>query len=171
MILFTCSKLSTVTSPAPSGEAYFLPCQQQVLVHVRAQEACVAVAFHQFIDVVLKKEKKKDLDQHIYLSLSIYSELLLADLCVLIAVPPRVPQVLTCTLVAVGVQIDGAGCSLSQELHPDVLHSLCHILLGHSLQVLDRQPETATPRREHMSKNNNQYTFIHPSVCLKWKHA
>lgn len=52
-------KWSTVISPAPSGEAYFLPCQQQVLVHVRAQEACVAVAFHQFIDVVLKEEKKK----------------------------------------------------------------------------------------------------------------
>lgn len=43
----------------PAGrQPYFLPGHQQVLVHVGAQEACVAVAFHQFIDVVLEKEKK-----------------------------------------------------------------------------------------------------------------
>lgn len=35
------------------GDAYFLPCHQQVLVHVGAQEACVAVTLHQLVDVVL----------------------------------------------------------------------------------------------------------------------
>lgn len=121
-----------------------------------------------------RKRRNKDLDWHIYISLSTFSEQLLVDLCILVAVPPGVLQVLTRTLVAMGVQIDGAGCSLGQELHPDFLHSLCHILLGHSFQVLDRQPETAAPRREHVSKNQNQSihpSSAHPSVCLKWKHA
>lgn len=112
-----------------------------------------------------RKRRNKDLDWHIYLSLSTFSEQLLVDLCILVAVPPGVLQVLTRTLVAMGVQIDGAGCSLGQELHPDFLHSLCHILLGHSLQVLDRQPETAAPRREHVSKNHNQ-SIICPSIRL-----
>lgn len=35
------------------GDAYFLPCHQQVLVHVGAQEARVAVTLHQLVDVVL----------------------------------------------------------------------------------------------------------------------
>lgn len=47
------SSLQLICRNQPCGEAYFLPCQQKVLVHVRAQEACVAVAFHQLIDVVL----------------------------------------------------------------------------------------------------------------------
>lgn len=43
------------TEPDPrDGDAYFLPCHQQVLVHVGAQEACVAVTLHQLVDVVLK---------------------------------------------------------------------------------------------------------------------
>lgn len=35
------------------GDTYFLPCHQQVLVHIGAQEAGVAVTFHQLVDVVL----------------------------------------------------------------------------------------------------------------------
>lgn len=44
-------------SGAPGRQPYFLPGRQQVLVHVGAQEACIAVAFHQFIDVVLEEER------------------------------------------------------------------------------------------------------------------
>lgn len=39
--------------------AYFLLCHQQVLVHVGAQEACVAITFHQFVDVVLNGKRKR----------------------------------------------------------------------------------------------------------------
>lgn len=46
------------SNPAPQPDPYFLPGHQQVLVHVRAQKACVAVTFHQFIDVVLKEAKR-----------------------------------------------------------------------------------------------------------------
>lgn len=66
-----------------------------------------------------------------------------AHLCVLVAVSAGVLQILTCALIAVRVQIDGAGSSLGQELGPDVLHPLCHVLLGHPLQVLHRQPKPA----------------------------
>ncbi len=38
------------------SHAYFLPRHQQILVHVGAQEACVAVTFHQLVDVVLNGE-------------------------------------------------------------------------------------------------------------------
>lgn len=37
---------------------YFLPCHQQVLVHVGAQEARIAVTFHQLVDVVLSGESE-----------------------------------------------------------------------------------------------------------------
>lgn len=37
--------------------AYFLPRHQQVLVHVGAQEARVAVTFHQLVDVILSGER------------------------------------------------------------------------------------------------------------------
>ena len=35
---------------------YFLPCHQQVLVDVGAQEARIAVTFHQLVDVVLNEQ-------------------------------------------------------------------------------------------------------------------
>lgn len=37
---------------------YFLPRHQKVLVHVGAQEARIAVTFHQLIDVVLSGEQE-----------------------------------------------------------------------------------------------------------------
>lgn len=60
--------------------------QQQVLVHAGAQEATVAVALHQVVDMVL---------------------------CILVAVPSRVFEVVAGPLVAVRVQVDGAGSTLS----------------------------------------------------------
>lgn len=39
--------------------AYFLPHCQQVLVHVGAQEASIAVTFHQLVDVVLNRSREK----------------------------------------------------------------------------------------------------------------
>jgi len=41
-----------------TDNAYFLLCHQQVLVHVGAQEACVAITFHQFVDVVLNGKRR-----------------------------------------------------------------------------------------------------------------
>lgn len=35
------------------GDTHFFPRHQQVLVHIGAQEAGVAVTFHQLVDVVL----------------------------------------------------------------------------------------------------------------------
>lgn len=67
-----------------------------------------------------------------------------AHLCVLVAVSSGVFQVLARAFVAVGVQVDGAGRSLSQELCPNVPRPLRNVLLGHPLQVLHRQPEPAT---------------------------
>lgn len=77
------------------------------------------------------------------LHLPCFLRLVFAHLCVLIAVSAGVFQVLARAFEAVGVQVDGAGCSLGQELCPNVLHPLCHVLLGHPLQVLHRQPEPA----------------------------
>lgn len=79
-----------------------------------------------------------------------------AHLCVLVAVSAGVLQILTCALVAVRVQVDGAGRSLGQELSPDVLHPLCYVLLGHPLQVLHCQPEPAIQTRKE--KKNNLLT-------------
>lgn len=39
---------------------YFLPCHQQVLVDVGAQEACIAVTFHQLVDVILNEQRGGD---------------------------------------------------------------------------------------------------------------
>lgn len=64
-----------------------------------------------------------------------------SHLCILVAVSSRVFQVLAGAFIAVGVEIDGAGCSLCQELRPNVLCPLCNILLGHPFQVLHGQPE------------------------------
>lgn len=77
------------------------------------------------------------------LLLLLFPCLVCAHLGVLIAVSSRVFQVLACAFIAVGVQVDGAGRSLRQELGPNVLCPLCHVLLGHPLQVLHRQPEAA----------------------------
>lgn len=73
--------------------------------------------------------------------------MLCPHLCIFVAVPPRILQVLAGPFVAVGVQVDGAGRSFSQELRPDVLDSLCHFLLRHSLQVLHCQPEPSQRNR------------------------
>lgn len=75
-----------------------------------------------------------------------------AHLCVLVAVPAGVLQILARALVAMRVQVDGAGRSLGQELIPDVLHPLCYILLGHPLQVLHCQPEPATQTKQKKRK-------------------
>lgn len=51
-----------------------------------------------------------------------------AHLSVLITVSSRVFEVLAGALVAVGVQVDGAGSSFGQELLPDLLCPGRHIL-------------------------------------------
>lgn len=51
-----------------------------------------------------------------------------AHLSVLVTVSPGVFEVLAGALVAVGVQVDGAGSSLSQKLLPDLLRPGCHVL-------------------------------------------
>lgn len=51
-----------------------------------------------------------------------------AHLSVLVAVSSGVFEVLAGALVAVGVQVDGAGGSLGQELLPDLLRPGRHVL-------------------------------------------
>lgn len=86
-----------------------------------------------------------------------------AHLCILVAVSPGVFQVLVRAFVAVGVQVDGARCSLSQELCPNVLHPLRHVLLGHPLQVLHRQPEPAIQinKSQSVSTTKSLYERMH----------
>lgn len=83
----------------------------------------------------------------------------LAHLRVLVAVSSGVFQVLARAFVAVRVQVDGAGRPLRQEFSPDVLRPLCHVLLGHPLQVLHRQPEPAiqielTSEKKHSTERS-----------------
>lgn len=87
-----------------------------------------------------------------------------AHLCVLVAVSAGVLQILTCALVAVRVQVDGAGRSLGQELSPDVLHPLCYVLLGHPLQVLHCQPEPAIQTRKEKKKESSDISRMQGQV-------
>ena len=51
-----------------------------------------------------------------------------AHLSVLVTVSSGVFEVLAGALVAVGIQVDGAGSSFSQELLPDLLRPGRHVL-------------------------------------------
>lgn len=77
--------IRTEIDPRDAAAAHFLPCDQQVLVHVGAQEACIAVTFHQLVDVVLnggsagKRQRKKGghvglnvLPEHVFISVYTY---------------------------------------------------------------------------------------------------
>lgn len=54
-IAFWCTLILTHVK---QKHTYFLPCHQQVLVDVGAQEACIAVTFHQLVDVVLNEQRR-----------------------------------------------------------------------------------------------------------------
>lgn len=95
-------------------------------------------------------------------------------LCVLKSVAPGVLDILRGFVIALGINIDGAGSSGSQKLLPNLLYTRRHLFNRPLLQLLHRQPEPEGEKERSKNKFfpkqgvNSRHTLNFISNVVRW---